>query len=165
MSAPDSPSTADTAETAEAADAAERPGVAFWASVVIGWAVIAWGLVLVLDGIADTGDRFNAAVYLIGAAVVHDGLVAPAVCLVGFGLLWAARGRDRRFVQAGLIASGSVLLVAALPLLGTADKGGNPTIQPLQYGTATLTVLVVVWAVVGLWALADRSRRGRDRRG
>lgn len=141
----------------------ERPGALFWTSVAIGWIVIAWGMFLLFDGIADTGDRFNVGVYVVGAALAHDALLAPLVGLVGLGLLWVARGRRRRYVQAGLIASGSVLLVAALPLVGSADRVGNPTIQPLDYRTGTLTVLAVVWAAVGVWAVASRLRRGSDR--
>jgi hypothetical protein len=51
-----------------------------------------------------------------------------------------------------------VVLIAWLPWAGTADGVGNPTIQPLDYTTATLSVLAFVWLAAGAWAASRRLR-------
>ena len=67
-------------------------------------------------------------------------------------------------VRAGLFASIVVILVgwAALRGYGRDQVPDNPTVDPLNYGTAVLTVLLTVWAAVALWAgfAIRRSRRG-----
>jgi hypothetical protein len=64
-------------------------------------------------------------------------------------------------VHAGVVISAFVLAVAYLPLRHSAAAARNPTIQPLDYRTSTLTALAIVWAGVGLWALIrwQTSRR------
>ncbi len=55
------------------------------------------------------------------------------------------------------------MLVVAIPLLGGygAKPNNNPSILPLDYDAAVLTVLGVVWGLVGVWLLvaAGRARR------
>jgi hypothetical protein len=103
-------------------------------------------------------------VWFVGADLVHDLLVAPAVLLAG---AIAARAMPARWwppVRAGLLASGIVLVVGWAPLrgYGRASAVGNASVQPLDYATAVPTVLAVVWAAVALW-LALRALRPGDR--
>jgi hypothetical protein len=122
-----------------------------WVALVIGGAVMAFA---VFGAFHDLGDDFVGwGVWVVGADVAHDALLAPALC--GMGLVLARLvpgGWVRAHLQAGLIASGVVLLVAWVPLRGWGGNPGNPTIRPLDYRTATLTVLAVVWGVVALSA-------------
>jgi hypothetical protein len=107
-------------------------------------------------------DVVGWGVWVVGADLVHDLLVAP---LVGAAGLLVARlvpaGWARAHVQAGLLVSGALLLVAWVPLVGWGGNPGNPTIRPLDYRSATLTVLGVVWAIVGVSAARHvvRARR------
>lgn len=135
-----------------------RPG--FWTAVVVGGALMAWGSALFLDATPDARRRLDFAAWLVGLDIVHDAIVAPLMVVVGAALARLVRGPARAPVQAGAIASGFVLVVALPPLLDTASRAHNPTIQPLDYTTSTVTVLAVVWAVTGAWALLRHSRRG-----
>ena len=99
--------------------------------------------------------------WLIGLDLVNDFAVLPVVALIGLGLARLPLGRSRAPVQAGLFAS-AIVLVIVWPCLVGLSASDNPTIQPLDYTTATLIVLAVVWALVGLWALV-RQLRGRSR--
>ncbi|MDZ7732150.1 MAG: hypothetical protein U5R31_02760 [Acidimicrobiia bacterium] len=134
-------------------------GPAFWVAVVVGAAIMAWGVYLFLQSTPDTEVRVNWALWVVGADVVHDGLLAPLACLVGVAVARVVPPPWRAPLQAGLFTSAVVLFVAYAPLRGTAEPVGNPTIQPLDYGTATLTVLGVVWAGALVWAVVAWWRR------
>jgi len=61
----------------------------------------------------------------------------------------------------GLILSGTVLLVAWLPLQDTAAGTGKATIQPLDYPVLVAVTLAVIWSAMALWS-ARRWWRARD---
>lgn len=128
-------------------------GIRFWVGLVVGSALMAWGVLLFFDATPRGSLRVSFVAYLVGADLAHDALVAPAICLVGAAVARLAPCWLRAPLQAALIASASLLAVAWLPLWGTADAVGNPSIQPLDYTTATLTVLGVVWLTAFAWAL------------
>lgn len=139
----------------------EQPGRGFWAALVAGGVIMGWGAWLYLDATPDGARRFGFLRWLVGLDIAHDALLAPAVLLVGLACRRLVPPVWRAPVQGALIASGSVLIVAASPLRQTAEPTGNPTIQPLDYTTATLTVLAAVWGGALLWGLwRVRSWRG-----
>ncbi len=131
----------------------------WWIAVGIGGAIMTWGVWFYLDATSDWARRLDFAKWLIGLALAHDLLFAPIVVTIGWLVTRTVPGSMRAPVQAGLIASGCVLLVALPPLRETANASRNPTIQPLEYSTATLTVLAVVWTVVGAWTVIRFVRR------
>lgn len=137
-----------------------RHGPLFFTGLVVGWGIIAFG-VRGLLGDQATDRVVNWAVYLVGLDLLHDAVVAPAALLVGAAVARALPRSWRAPVQAGLFASAVVLLLAAAPLADTAEPVGNPTIQPLDYGTATLTALGISWAAVVGVTLAHRWWRRR----
>jgi hypothetical protein len=134
-------------------------GRTWWVAVGVGGATMAWGTWLFLDATPDWRRRVDFAKWLVGLALVHDLLLAPIVVAIGWIVARTVPGVGRAPTQSGLIASGCVLLVALLPLRGTANASNNTTIQPLDYSSATITVLVVVWTVVGVWTIARLVRR------
>lgn len=136
-------------------------GAVFWTCFAVGGSIMAWGGRLFLDATPDLARRANFTAFLVGAALVHDLVFVPLLALVGVVVVRVAPRGARAAIQAGLMASGVILLVAAAPLRDTAARAGNPTIQPLDYGTATLTALAVVWVAVALAALAIRLRPDR----
>jgi len=135
-------------------------GRAYWVSVVIGGAVMAFAVrgALVDLPLSSFGSWGK---WLIGLDLVNDFVILPVVALIGLGLARLPLGRGRAPVQAGLFASAIVIVIVWPCLLGL-SASGNPTIQPLDYTTATLTVLAVVWALVGAWAMIRQlDRRSR----
>ena len=98
--------------------------------------------------------------WLVGANLVHDLVIAPSVCLAGWILARIAPRLLRAPIEAAAITSG-VLLVVAFPVLrgyGRDQVPGNPTVQPLDYAPATLTVLGAVWAIAAAWTLVRLVR-------
>ena len=105
---------------------------------------------------------FVLALWMIGAIVVHDGLLSPVIVGVGFVLRRYVPDRGRRYLQTGLIMAGLVTVIA-LPMIYL--RGSQPSVKGLllrNYG-ANLTLLIVVIAVVSLALYAVRV--ARDRRG
>lgn len=122
------------------------------------------GLGLVLIGIgawrvADQPDPLGVLVWLAGAVVLHDGIIAPLVLAVG--LLLVGR-HDRRVLRGALVVAGSLVLIT-LPLLVRPGEPPNPSALPLPYGRNLVIVLAAVAVVAGVVILV--RRRGRRQRG
>jgi hypothetical protein len=132
-------------------------GIWFWVAVVAGAALGAYGIRGFFDRYADAARRIDLARWIVGTALVHDLVVAPVVLLAGLVLRRAVPARVRDPVRFALIASSVMLLVAWRPLQRSAAYKHNPSVQPLNYATATLTVLGVIAAIAVLW-LALRTR-------
>lgn len=131
-------------------------GWPFWVASVAGIGVMAWGVVGFLDAVPANDERWSFGVWLVGSDVLHDLLLVPAVLAIGWLVARLVPPRVQPPLEVGLVLTGIVLVLAWLPLTGSADHVGNPTIQPLDYGTATATVLAVTWAGVLVWALLRR---------
>ncbi|WP_406114435.1 hypothetical protein [Streptomyces sp. NBC_01014] len=155
-------------------------GYARWASGVLGVALMGVGVALVVG----TGDMGSVAVWLAGAIVLHDGLIAPLV--LGAGLLWGGtracgpvrgpvRGRVRGSVRGrvrgpvrgpvrGAFTVAGCLTMVALPVLLRPGTPANSSVLPLDYVRGWLlslgAVVVVTGAVIGVRVL----RRGQRRR-
>ncbi|UQX04005.1 hypothetical protein [Streptomyces sp. RerS4] len=123
----------------------------------------ALGLLLIAVGIrlvAGLPDPLDVLVWLAGALVLHDGILAPLV--LGFGLLIAAV--PARGLVRGAMVTGGALVLVTLPALLRPGAPVNPSALPLPYGRNLLVVLAVVAAVTAATALSrcHRDRRRRD---
>ncbi|TXS23097.1 hypothetical protein EAO71_22270 [Streptomyces sp. ms191] len=97
-------------------------------------------------------------VWLAGAVVLHDAILAPLVLVVG--LLLVGR-RDRGLLRGAAIVAGSVLLVT-LPLLLRPGAPPNPSALPLPYGRNLVIVLAAVAVTTGAVLLERRRRKRPD---
>jgi hypothetical protein len=145
---------------------APRYGRLFWIALTVGSAVMVFGVVgLVSDaGVASGAD---VARWFVGADLVHDFVLAPLACLIGAAVARLLPRWCRAPVQAALLTSG-VLLIVVFPALrgfGRDHVPDNPSVQPLDYTTSTLTALAVVWAGAAVWLTVRlvTSDRGRHR--
>jgi hypothetical protein len=148
-------------DRAEPADrAASGPG--FWIAAAVGITIMAFGVRGIVTHARGTHPSAFVA-WIVGADLVHDLLLAPAALLVGALLARALPDRWWPPVRAGVLATALVLAVAWAPLrgYGRATVPDNETVQPLDYSTAVLTVLAVVWAGVALWLAARWFREIR----
>ncbi|WP_254705643.1 hypothetical protein [Streptomyces vilmorinianum] len=109
--------------------------------------------------IVRTGTFWDVLVWLVGAIVLHDGVIAPLVLAVG---LLVAAVPARGVVRGGLIVAGCLTLVA-LPVMVRPGVPPNPTALPLDYVRNWLVLLgVVAVGTVGLVVgrrLYQRRRR------
>ncbi|MQY04712.1 hypothetical protein [Actinomadura macrotermitis] len=83
-------------------------------------------------------DLLGWAKWVVGAVVLHDAVLAPAVLLAG-------AVTARRHVLQGALAVGGVITLVALPMvLRLGRHPDNPSILPLDYGRNLLIVLAAV---------------------
>lgn len=99
--------------------------------------------------------------WLIGALIIHDGILSPSVVGVGALLEKTLPPRARTFVQGGLIAA-ALITVIAIPMIYRART--LPKVKAIleqNYGTNLVTLLAIV-AVGTLLLYAVRIVRGRQ---
>ncbi|MDZ4826087.1 MAG: hypothetical protein SGJ13_06425 [Actinomycetota bacterium] len=135
-------------------------GARFRIALVIGGAVMAYGIWGVLDDARAThpGSLF---VYVVGADLVHDLVIAPVVCIVGWLLTRVVPEPWRSPARAAVLIS-AIAVVVGWPSLrgyGRARVPDNASVQPLDYSTALGTVLAVVWLGTAVWATVRVTRR------
>ena len=135
----------------------EVGGARFWVFAAVGLAIVAFGLIGLLND-PRAGSLANWATFLIGGLVLHDGIFAPLV--VGASLIawWILPRRARPAFLATAIVAGIVVLLS-IPVIGRwGELPGNPSLLPRNY-TAGLAVALGVIAVIGLLAIVRALRR------
>ncbi|MET8451115.1 hypothetical protein [Streptomyces sp. NPDC005209] len=124
----------------------------------------AGGLALMGVGVSllmDVRDLTGVLVWLGGAVVLHDALIAPLVLLVGLLLVrGGVRGGLRGPVRGALVVAGA-LTVVALPVLLRPGPRANSSVLPLDYPRNWLIALVAVAMVTVLTMAVRRLARGR----
>ncbi|MCZ7457172.1 hypothetical protein [Streptomyces sp. WMMC940] len=129
-----------------------RPALLRYAVGGLGVVLMAVGTGLVLSA----RDAWGVVVWLGGALVLHDAVLAPLV--LGVGMLVAALPA-RGVVRGALVVGGSLVLIT-LPLLLRPGTPPNPSALPLPYGRNLVIVLGAVAGVACLVLIVRRLRRG-----
>ena len=141
-----------------------------WFLAVTGLALLGYGAVLAWEFAGSrTVNAVQGAAWFVGGPIVHDGLVAPVVGLVGLGLARVLPRPWHRPVVVGLVLTG-VLTLLSVPLLWRPYGGAtNPGLHDRDYGTGLAVALGIVWVVVVAAGLAQQHRSrlalGRDQSG
>jgi hypothetical protein len=118
-----------------------------------GVALIGVGVFLLMD----VRDLTDALVWLGGAVVVHDLVIAPVVLLAGLLLV---RDGARRPVRGTLLVMGALTAVA-LPVLLRPGRTANSSVLPLDYPRNWLIALGAVAAVTAIWSTVRGLGRKR----
>ncbi|GLZ41787.1 hypothetical protein [Actinokineospora sp. NBRC 105648] len=127
--------------------------------MIAGLAAMAWGAVLATS--LTLRDTWQGLAFFVGGPLLHDGLVAPVVGLIGWSIARHVAPRWRTPVLTGAVASG-VLGVLAVPLLWRPfGVPTNPGLHDRDYWLGLGIALTVVWATVVITGLV----RGRSRPG
>jgi hypothetical protein len=117
----------------------------------LGWAVIS----------VSTERATQVIAWFVGGPLLHDGLVAPVVGVVGLVLTRWLPAPWRAPVAVAVVVS-AILTLLAIPLLwrpfGVAT---NPGLHDRDYGTGLLIALAVVW-ICALATGSVRTLRRRD---
>jgi hypothetical protein len=104
----------------------------------------------------------HEAKFLLLLLVLHDGVLLPVFLVAGVLVHRFVPARGRAVVQAALIASASVTLVALPLTLGYGRIADSPSALPLDYGRGLLVTLSVIWAAA-LTATVTRHLLHRGR--
>ncbi len=136
-----------------AATSADSPGFGFWIGLAFGAPVMVYGAAeLITQG---GWPRFvNVVEWLSAGVLLHDLLLAPLVIAV----IWTIR---RLFpsqftppITAGILGTALIVAIGWPALRGYGNRPDNPTVHPLDYSTAVLTAIALVWILVAVWLLA-----------
>jgi hypothetical protein len=107
----------------------------------------------------DVRDVSDVLLWLGGAVVLHDAVIAPVVLLAG--LLLVCDG-VRGPVRGALLVAGALTMVA-LPVLLRPGKTANSSVLPLDYPRNWLIAVVAVATATALWLAVRGFGRGRRR--
>jgi hypothetical protein len=133
--------------------------VTFWTTAVAGWALILWGVRGTLQHHVDTRPA-ELARFLLGGALAHDLLLAPAVLLTGVIVARSIRGRWRAPIQSALFIAAALSLFAYPLVRGYGRVLRNPTSLPHNYAANLAVALVATIAAIFGVARLSASRRG-----
>jgi hypothetical protein len=103
----------------------------------------------------------EVGLFIIGAAVLHDGVVAPITVLLGGVVVrWMVPARWRAAVAATFVMAAPITLFAIPFVRGYGRDAGNPSLLPGNYGRGLAVVIaaIVVGAVITCWP----RRRGTE---
>ena len=139
----------------------ERPRPLFLLGLMIGGALMVQGARVLFDSSPTTAAWIGLVITIVALDLLNDGVVLPVISIIGRSVTRVVPSWLRAPMQVGLIISAPIAAVGLLPLLGTADVTGNPTIQPLNYSVTVPSAIGLVWAPVMVWALV-RWRRAAN---
>jgi hypothetical protein len=101
---------------------------------------------------------FILALWLVGALVIHDGILSPVVVGVGWAIARVVRPRARRYLQVALIMA-ALVTVIAIPMIYRQDSQPRAKSMLLQNFGLNLTLLIGLIAALSLLAYAVRVAR------
>ncbi len=116
-----------------------------------GCAVAAYGVVLALE--MPDHHQPSLLTWLATGVLVHDGVLAPAVVLLGWVGAHTIANRLRPAVVVGAVVLGTVTLAATPVLLGNGATPTNPTLLDRDYTAGWLWLAAIVTTGVGLHAV------------
>ncbi len=135
----------------------------FWLCFFAGWLVILTGVWSLIEHREATHPIYTGLLAF-ATNVFHDAVIAPAVCVIAYLFARFVPKRVRMQIGWALASSAVVLAVAYAPLRGFGKKADNPSVLPLDYVTATLTVLGVVWVIAAVLCLVPFVKRSENKR-
>ena len=130
--------------------------------VVVGVALLAVGGITLLNDV-NPKRYIGLTSWLIGALIIHDGIIAPTVFVI---ILFFRRANKRipvvfLLIVQGAIVIGSIIALLVVPeILKKAIGAANPTLLPLDYSTNLVVFLIGLAILTGiaLGAYAALSR-------
>ena len=148
----------------------EEPGAGLWFGLAIGTPIVAYGTWQLVHH-STAGRTLTVATWAISAGLLHDLVLVPLMLTVVWLIGRIIPGRSANAVRAGVLGTALVVAIDWAALNGYGRRADNPSLQPLNATTATLTAVAVVWVLAGVvWAISwwrsrvhARSPRAGDR--
>ncbi len=142
----------------------EIPGRGFWIGLAIGTPVMVYGAA---ELVQQTGwpRAFGVARWFGGGILLHDLVIVPIVLAIVWAIGRWTPAPVHTPLRAAVLGTGLVVAIGWPGLRGYGNKADNATIHPLDYGSAVLTLLVLMWAaalVWSVWRLVRRADRPRS---
>lgn len=126
----------------------------FYPFLLVGGLCIVWGLRQLVERkvpLLPFGEWF------VGAAILHDAVLAPAVIVTGWLLGRGVPRRARAPLTAGLVVAGAILLYSVPALLGDGAEAADPSKLPNDESRNVVLVLLAVVVVTALIVVVRRA--------
>ena len=144
-----------------AEDRKKTGGPAFWIGVVIGWALIAFGIRGLLQNEVDTNPTVVGR-YVLEGALILDLVVAPIACAAGLLIARLLKPPLRAIIGGGFVAS-VVIAIYSYPFVRGYGRSPNlPSALPVNYARGLLIILAVIWLIVGALCVRGVRRMHRE---
>jgi len=139
------------------------------ALILIGLGLISTGGLVMLDTVSPSR-YLGIVIWMAGAIIVHDGIIAPIVFGIGFVMRKAGRKIPIgviAIIQAAIVVGAIVSLIVFPEVIKKSIGTQNPTVLPLDYGLnlvvfyGVIAALTVV-AIAGYLALMARRQKLRS---
>jgi hypothetical protein len=101
--------------------------------------------------------------FLVTVLLLHDGVLLPAVILAGVLVHRFVPAPHRVILQAALVATAALTVVAVPLVLGYGRLADNPSALPRDYGRGLATILALIWLATAIVLLVSSRRRPRAR--
>jgi len=122
--------------------------------IVVGVGLLAVGGLVLLDDV-NPKRYLGLATWLLGALIIHDGIIAPTV----FAIILVFRRANKTIpivllliVQGALVVGSIMVLIVVPEILKKAIGSANPTLLPLDY-TLNLVLFLAALAVLTAGAI------------
>ena len=141
--------------------APRRRGSTFWIGLTIGWGLIAYGVRGVFVDASAT-QPVQLFAWVLGAAVVHDAVIAPLALAFSWLLSRLLTRPAASALKVGLATSAVLTAFSWALVRGYGRRHSLPSALPLDYGRNLLVAIAVIWVAVAVY-VALRSllpRRG-----
>lgn len=139
-----------------------RYAATFWIGLVIGGAMIAYGLRGIVDELGP-GNPVKLATWVVGLDLAHDLVLAPLLVLMGLAVGAALGARSRGPVRVAMALTGLVVLFSIPLVTAWGRRPANPSTLPLNYAHSVIAVVAAIWLVAAV-VLVARGLGVRDRR-
>jgi hypothetical protein len=137
----------------------EIPGRGFWIGLALGTPVMVYGAVELVQQ-TSWSRSFGVARWFGGGILLHDLVLVPLVLVVVWAIGRCTPAPVHTPLRAAVLGSALIVAVGWPGLRGYGNKPDNPTIHPLDYRSAVLTLLVLLWVVALAWAAWRLARPG-----
>lgn len=149
-------------------ESADRRGAAKilkWriALIAVGLGLVGIGGLVMLDTVSP-GRYLGILIWMAGAIIVHDGIIAPIVFAIGFAMRKAGRRIPVgviAIIQAAIVVGAIVSLIVFPEVIKKSIGTQNPTVLPLDYGFNLVVFYVVIAALTAAALAAYLTARAR----
>jgi hypothetical protein len=137
-----------------------RLGPVFWVALLIGGAIMAFGVRGVLADLG-TDNPAKLATWVVGLDLVHDLVAAPAIVIIGLVLARLLPAPARGPVCAAAALSVVVVLFSIPLITAWGRRAGNSSTLPLNYAHNVAIIVTGIW-IVAAATIVIRVIRGRS---
>lgn len=141
-----------------------------WRIALVAFGIVMLGIgALVLLDTQNLPQIVQVGIWLLGATIVHDGIIAPLVFLVGAGMRKAGKRIPiavLAIVQAGIVFGGVFSLIVVPEIIAKMVRQRSYTVLPFDYGTRLallwLATAVLTACAVGVYYALTRRQKVRS---